>query len=226
MTWFARKRKSLPLKSVEPVTVGKRMITEAMDIITQATNNGTGGLIAVMKTKKNTMYTVPMDTLCGYRPTLAYTGAYLNARIDDTVGIINHAWTNPQLYGLEDLGIGKKDRLAVVAMATPIDFKGIVTTDKEAYGWEVVAVTAAGTDFDFLILDGNIIGGSTSFDLGKIFKSEEIPALGHGIRKGSKMVTVFHALSSNIPVDIDFAKNKFYTGKPATGFNSGFPHPL
>ena len=219
MKWFALNRNALPLKSVDPIVVGKRMITDAMDAITECTANGTGGLIAVMRTKKKELYAVPMDSLCGYRPTKEYTGEYLSERIQETIRIINHAWNNPAPYGLNELFVRKSDRLAAVAMATPIDPQGIVTKDAEAYGWEVVAGTASGTDFDFLILDGNLVGGSTSFDLGKLFKSEEIPALSYGSRTGSKMVSVFQALSSNMPADLGFAKDKFYTGKPATGFN-------
>lgn len=226
MKLFASNRKTLPLKSVDPVVVGKRMITEAMDLITKTTAEGTGGLIAVMKTKRKGMYAIPMETLCGYRPSKEYTGDYLDARIKDTVRIIQHAWANPQPYGLKELEIKKSDRLAAVAMATPIDPQGIVTTDSKAYGWEVVAGTASGTDFDFLILDGNIIGGSTSFDLGKIFKSEDIPELTYGYRKGSQMANVFHALSSDAPLDTEFPSGNIYLGKSSNGFNSGFPHPF
>lgn len=195
MKWFSLNRNTLPLKTVDRVVVGKKMITEAMHVINECTANGTGGLIAVMKTKKKGLYAVPMDTLCGYRPAKKYTEDYLNERIQDTVRIIGHAWNNPAPYGLKDLFAGRSDKLAVVAMATPIDPQGIVTKDNEAYGWEIVAGTAAGTNFDFLILDGNIVGGSTSFDLGKLFESEAIPELSYGLRAGDRMGAVFQALS-------------------------------
>lgn len=199
MNLFSRNRNVLPLTPVDRVVFGKRIVTEAMNLITELTTAGQGGLIAIMRTKKDGLYAVQLDRLSGYRPAQTYTSSYLNERIHDTLRIISHAWNNPEPYALKDVFTGKKDKLAMIAMATPIDFEGKVTQDTKAFGWEVVAGTASGVEIDFLIFEGSIVGGSTSFDLGRIFKSEEVPELEYGSRPVGKMGAVFNALSSEVP---------------------------
>lgn len=213
MQWLSGNRNTLPLKAIDHVLVGKRIIAESMDLIIKTTNNGTGGLIAVMKTKKNQLYAIPMDPLCGYRPSKEYNSSYLDSRIRETVTIIQHASSNPEPYNLQSLGIKNSDRLAAVAMATPIDLQGIVAPDGNAYGWEVVAVAGSGVEFDFTLFGGHNLGGSISLDMGKIFKSEEIPELRYGIRKGHQMSSIFRALSSGVPTGLDLTQTKFYLGK-------------
>lgn len=213
MQWLSGTRKTLPLKAIDHVLVGKRIIAETMDLIIKTTANGNGGLVVVMKTKKNQLYAIPMDSLCGYRPSKEYNGAYLDARIRETVNIIQHSYSNPEPYSLHTLGIKSSDRLAAVAMATPIDLQGIVTTDDKAYGWEIVASTGSGIEFDFTLFGEYNLGGSISLDLGKIFKSEEIPELRYGIRKGHQMFSIFRALSSGVPTGLDLTQTKFYLGK-------------
>lgn len=217
MQWLSGTRKTLPLKAIDHVLVGKRIIAESMDLVIKMTSNNTGGLIAVLKTKKNQLYAIPMESLCGYRPSKTYNSEYLDARIRETVSIIQHASSSPEPYRLNELGIKNSDRLAAVAMATPIDLQGIVTTDDKAYGWEVVAGVGSGIEFDFTLFGGHNLGGSISLDMGKIFKSEEIPELRYGIRKGHQMTSVFRALSSGIPTGLDLTQTKFYLGKSNRG---------
>lgn len=197
MKWLPWQNKALPMRPASSLLIGKNIIVDSMKLITEMAHAGKGGLVAVMKHKKHGLYAVQLETLAASVPSRKYSVDYLNERIETTLTVIDHAFKHPEIYEIEKALEGRSGDLALVAMVTPVDQKGLVTTDDKALGWEVTAGTSSGIDFDFLLMQGSVIGGTISFDAGKLFPSEKIPYLAHGPSVHRNMWKVFRKLSGH-----------------------------
>lgn len=203
MRFLHKRNKPFPLRPANSVGITGKTVKEAMSLILESTAKGQGGLFGIMKHRKKGLDVIHLDSLfvstqkdflASYKK--AYTQQYIDASINTIIFMIKHAFNNPDVYGLKTKFRGKEAYdLAVLAVATPVDAIGNIATDDTAYGWEVVATTAGGMDFDFFIVDGEILTGSSSFNAGAIFPSENIYGLQVGPSPQRNVWKAFQTIS-------------------------------
>lgn len=197
MNFFTRKSKPLPLRPASPVVVTKKTLTESMDLIIEATKQGNGGLMGIMKHKRKGLELVHLDSLFSSPQKKVYTQGYIEEAIRTAIFMIKHASARPEMYELNRKFRGKGFYdLAVLALVTPVDVTGLVTSDENAYGWEVLATSASSVDFDFLVVDGEILTGTTAMHPGMLFQREHIGALRTGPSVKRNIDQVFKTISS------------------------------
>lgn len=162
MAFFRRNKSPFPLAKTANASMTDEKTFQALDMVVQASHQGAGGLYLVMqKPKDKTMNLVHLDTLLSSQTGKPYTASRCNEDILNSIKHIKLAAGNPSLYGMDDRQKELNGHLVLAAIATPVDVAGIVTTDADAYGWEIAGFSANNyMDLDVFAQGGEPVSGT------------------------------------------------------------------